>query len=407
MFYNAKIHWRPGMALTDAVFRNMEASLDTRQRLVVRTALSDGRIGLLPDCPFDAEGSFVGRTYELNSLMCTAMLPSGNIVDINGELKITIPKLTEKEYFLCVGISDNEPRVFEREGVPFEEPVYELSLHTLNEIMDANVVPIKRFVIIDGTLTIDSDYIPPVLTVSVDKKYDDYLAIIVKDIEAIVSHPNLDNGEGKRILRNLLFRLNNFNRLRSVRHLVNMLQETAFTVKYYLVDNKEEELKQGLITEKSKGSIAEIKNGKLATLWDDARREPSMLNVASYIKWLDEWLKAQVALLDVVVIVDNSIDYDKLKQDIKNEVYTQLKEEIYEKMIAEMHDKLHERLTSELKDSLKTFIDEEILPRMKQEISDELRTSLYDRLYNALFKSLFDELYRPDDEEEEEFLPII
>ena len=47
------------MALTDAVFRNMEASLDTRQRLVVRTALSDGRIGLLPDCPFYAEGSFV------------------------------------------------------------------------------------------------------------------------------------------------------------------------------------------------------------------------------------------------------------------------------------------------------------------------------------------------------------
>ena len=95
------------MALTDAVFRNMEASLDTRQRLVVRTALSDGRIGLLPDCTFDAEGSFVGRTYELNSLMCTAMLPSGNIVDINGELKITIPHLTEKEYLLCVGISDN------------------------------------------------------------------------------------------------------------------------------------------------------------------------------------------------------------------------------------------------------------------------------------------------------------
>ena len=142
------------------------SSLDTRQRLVVRTALSDGRIGLLPDCPFYAEGSFVGRTYEMSSLMCTALLPSGTIVDINGELKISIPKLTEKEYFLCVGIAEGEPRLFEREGVPFEEPNYELSLHTLSEISDADVVPIKRFVIVDGTLTIDTDYIPPVLTVS-------------------------------------------------------------------------------------------------------------------------------------------------------------------------------------------------------------------------------------------------
>ena len=40
-------------------------------------------------------------------------------------------------------------------------------------------------------------------------------------------------------------------------------------------------------------------------------------------------------------------------------------------------------------------------------MTEELRTSLYDRLYEALFKSLFDELYRPDDDNEEEFLPMI
>ena len=395
------------MALTDAVFRNMEASLDTRQRLVVRTALSDGRIGLLPDCPFYAEGSFVGRTYEMSSLMCTALLPSGTIVDINGELKISIPKLTEKEYFLCVGIAEGEPRLFEREGVPFEEPNYELSLHTLSEISDADVVPIKRFVIVDGTLTIDTDYIPPVLTVSCDKKYDEFLAIIVSDIEAIVNHKNLDNGEGKRILRNLLFRFRNFNRLRSSRHLVNLLQETAFTVEYYIVACKEDELAQGLITEEKEGSILELKNGKLASLWNDGRREPSMLNIVSYIKWLHEWLEAQTTLLDIVVLVDTSIDYDQLKREIKDEVYQQLREEIYEKMIAEMHDKLHERLTSELKETLGTYINEEIIPRMRQEMTEELRTSLYDRLYEELFKSLFDELYRPDDDNEEEFLPMI
>lgn len=222
-----------------------------------------------------------------------------------------------------------------------------------------------------------------------------------------MNHKNLDNGEGKRILRNLLFRFRNFNRLRSSRHLVNLLQETAFTVEYYIVACKEDELAQGLITEEKEGSILELKNGKLASLWNDGRREPSMLNIVSYIKWLHEWLEAQTTLLDIVVLVDTSIDYDQLKREIKDEVYQQLREEIYEKMIAEMHDKLHERLTSELKETLGTYINEEIIPRMRQEMTEELRTSLYDRLYEALFKSLFDELYRPDDDNEEEFLPMI
>ena len=395
------------MALTDAVFRNFEASLDSRQRLVVRTALSDGRIGLLPDCPFEAEGSFVGRTYEINSLACTALLPSGRIVDVNGQLKISIPKLTEKEYFLCEGIAESEPRLFEREGVPFEEPAYELSLHTINEITAADVVPIKRFVITDGTLSIDSDYIPPVVTVGSDKRYDGYLTTIVSDLDAILSHQNLDNGEGKRMLRNLLFRLRNFNRMRSSRHLVNLLQEVAYAVEYYIVASKERELKLGLIKERREGAIAEMKNGQLALVWDDERREPSMLNIVSFMKWMHEWLKAQLPLLDVVEIVDNTIDYDQLKREIKEEVYQQLREEIYEKMIAEMYEKLHNRLTSELTDTIKTFIDNEVIPRIKQEITDELRTTLYDRLYEALFKALYDELYRPEDDKEEEFMPMI
>lgn len=395
------------MALTDAVFRNLEASLDIRQRLVVKTAFSDGRFGLLPDCPFEAVGSFVGRTYELSALSCTALLPSGTIVDINSEMKITIPKLTEKEYFLCVGLAQGEPRLYERDGVPYEEPNYELSIHTLGEIVESDVVPIRRFVIVDGTLTIDDDYIPPVLTVSVSNKFDEFLAIIVNDIEGIVSHPNLDNGEGKRILNTQLFKLRNFNRLRSTRYFVNMLQEVASIVEFYIVLSKEKELKDGLITEEREGSINEIRNGKLASLWNDGRREPSMINVVVFIKWLHEWLEAQKELLDLVVLVDNSIDYDQLKREIKEEVYAQLKEEIYEKMIAEMHDKLHERLTSELKETLETYINEEIIPHMRQSISEELRTSLYDRLYEALFKALFDELYRPEEDNEEEFLPMI
>ena len=96
-----------------------------------------------------------------------------------------------------------------------------------------------------------------------------------------------------------------------------------------------------------------------------------------------------------------------MKREIKEEVYQQLKEEIYEKMIAEMRDKLYSTLSEELTATVKTYIDEEILPRIKQEISDELRQQLYDHLYDALFKALYDELYRPDDDDDNVFLPMI
>ena len=269
------------------------------------------------------------------------------------------------------------------------------------------MVPIKRFVIIDGMLNIDTDYIPPVLTVSSDKRYEDHIATIVSDIEAIVTHVNIGNGEAKRVLQNILFRLKNFNTLRSSRYLVNILVEAAHAVKFYIDESKPNELKQGVITEETPGSIEQFRLERLATLWNDERREPSMLNIVGYMKWLHEWLELQTQLLDLVVLVDTSIDYDQLKREIKEEVYQQLKEEIYEKMIAEMRDKLYSTLSEELTATVKTYIDEEILPRIKQEISDELRQQLYDHLYDALFKALYDELYRPDDDDDNVFLPMI
>ena len=406
MFYNAKIHWKPGMALTDTVMRRLENSLDSRQQLVLRAALADGRTGLLPGLPFHAEGSFVGRTYELNELQLTALLPSGRIVDADGQLKMDIPKLTEKEYFLCLGFSDSGPRLFEREGVPYEEPLYELSLHTLDDIVPADVVPIKRFVIDDGVLSIDEHYVPPVLTVCASQRLVECISLSVGDIEGILAHSSLAEGEGKRCLSQKLFELKNFNVLRSSRHLVNTLQELAMAVKYYIVDAKEQELAKGLIAERQEGGLAKLCNGRMAQLWNDSRRQPSMLNVASYIEWLHEWLGAQTAVLDLVQIVDNSIDYEQLKREIKEELYAQLREEIYEKMIVEMHDRLHDRLAAELKQVLKECIDD-IVPRIKRELADELHDKLYGQLYDALFKALYDELYRPDDEVVDEFVPMI
>ena len=99
MYDNAKIDWHAGMELTSAVFRHWEADLDSRQQLIVRTAIGEGCIGRIPGCSFRAEGCFVERVYELIPLQLTALLPSGRILSVQEEMRLEMPKLRLKAPF--------------------------------------------------------------------------------------------------------------------------------------------------------------------------------------------------------------------------------------------------------------------------------------------------------------------
>ena len=172
MYDNAKIDWHAGMELTSAVFRHWEADLDSRQQLIVRPAIGGGCIGRIPGCSFRAEGRFVERVYELIRLQLTALLPSGRILSVQEEMRLRIPKLSEGTYFLCVGMADGELHHFERDGVPYERPVHQLSLHTLPELATLDVLPIKRVTVEEGMLSMDQDYLPPALTIQTDEAFE-------------------------------------------------------------------------------------------------------------------------------------------------------------------------------------------------------------------------------------------
>ena len=393
MYDNAKIDWHAGMELTSTVFRHWEADLDNRQQLIVRTAIGEGCIGRIPGCPFQADGRFVERVYELVPLQLTALLPSGRILSVQEEMRLNMPKLSEGTYFLCVGMEEKELHHFEREEVPYERPVHQLSLHTLPELATLDVLPIKRFTVAAGMLSVDQAYLPPALTIQTDEAFGHYFSQYEEQLAAITAHAHLEEGDAKRSLLQLLFRLRRFPRGRSMADGLALLQEIEQTVTYYLVE--------GL------GRDIEALPDTLVDLQQDVRCEPTYYHLQAYLDWLSAYLSVQTELLDRVVLVDDRIDYDALKREIKEELYAQLHEELYNEMKTQLHKELAEGLTLQLTEWLRTYLETQLRPHLRQEIEEALRDPLYQRLYDALYQALSDLLYKPETQEEDEFIPLI
>ena len=393
MYDNAKIDWHAGMELTSAVFRHWEADLDSRQQLIVRTAIGEGCIGRIPGCSFRAEGRFVERVYELIPLQLTALLPSGRILSVQEEMRLEMPKLSEGTYFLCVGMAEGELHHFERDGVSYERPVHQLSLHTLPELATLDVLPIKRFTVEEGMLSVDQGYLPPALTIQTDEVFEHYFRQYEEQLVAITAHAHLEEGDAKRSLLQLLFRLRRFPHGRSMADGLSLLQEIEQTVTYYLVE--------GL------GHDIEALPDTLVALRQDVRNEPTYYHIRAYLDWLSAYLSVQAELLDRVVLVDNSIDYDALKREIKEELYAQLRKELYDELRTQLHTELTEGLTMQLSEWLRNYIETQLRPRLRKEIERALCDSLYQRLYDALYDALSELLYKPETQEEDEFIPLI
>ena len=393
MYDNAKIDWHAGMELTSAVFRHWEVDLDSRQQLIVRTAIGEGCIGRMPGSPFQADGRFVDRVYELVPLQLTALLPSGRILSVREDMRLEMPKLSEGSYFLCIGMVDEELHHFERDGVPYERPVHQLSLHTLPELATLDVLPIKRFTVSEGMLSVDQAYLAPALTIQTDEAFGHYFSQYEEQLATITAHAHLEEGDAKRSLLQLLFRLRRFPRGRSMADGLALLQEIEQTVTYYLVE--------GL------GRDIEALPDALVDLQQDVRSEPTYYHLQAYLDWLSAYLSVQTELLDRVVLVDDRIDYDALKREIKEELYAQLHEELYNELNTQLHKELAEGLTLQLTEWLRTYLETQLRPHLRQEIEEALRDPLYQRLYDALYQALSDLLYKPETQEEDEFIPLI
>ena len=379
MDIDARINWAPGMELSAQTFRELDRNLDFRQQVAVRAALGGNRLGLLPGAPFSCKGVFVKNTYEIERFQCLAVLPSGRLLSADEKVTLTIPMLFGEEYYLTVSYGTEE-RGFEREEVPYVALRKIYAIHPLEELDKEDLLPVARFRTQNGVFSVDPDYIPPCLLLDADSRFREYASAYIEKLQALAGHASMEEGEGKRAILRYLFLLKGYNWDGGVREFVQLTQELAQAIDYYIVTPHTD-------------SPIEVS-------------VPTQYDVQKWLKWLQGYLAGAVSIMDTVVLEDNSIDYEALLAQAKKELYERLNPELREALLLQIKEELRTELREQLSTSLLSFIDGEVKPRLHDTLSSELDPSLHERLYTELYEALYNALYVPE-QEEAEFYPLM
>lgn len=379
MDINARINWRPGMELTTQTFLDLDENLDFRQQTAIRAALGDHCIGVLPDTTFTNKGLFYTNHFEMDRLQCTALIPSGRIIQVDEAVSINIPMLFGSAYYLTVGLG-NSTVPFEKKGVGYVRPTYTYAIMTLEEMQASDVFPVVRFTVKDGTFSIDNDFIPPCLLLASDKRFEDYRNRYADLLRQIGEHPNLKEGEGKQAMLRYMFRMRSQTLQGQGHEFLKLTQEVAQAVDYF---------------------IMRPNTDQTVNIPVPIQQDPS-----HWLKWLEDYLTGAVALADGVTLEDDSIDYEALLAQAKRELHEQLHPELYELLMERLKRELREELYNDLSQELRKYMDEVMKPALAQSLSQQLHQQLYEKLYTELFEHLFNALYVTMPEEKE-YLPQI
>lgn len=370
------------MELNARTFSALDDNFDLRQMLSVRTA-NGMRVGRLPYSQFSAEGMFVRNTFEIERLQCMALLGSGALISVDEKMVLPISAMPDGYYYLTVGFSLHITE-FEQYGQTYLRPTYCCSLKTLEELDSPentidSVFPVIRFQVNQGQITKDKEYIPPCLILASDDRLMKYIETVVSKVKMLAEHPNMEEGDCKRTLLRIIFTLSNFTGRNTLEELMQLLRNLAMVVEYFIVLPNEKE--------------------------HPALENWSQYDVEHWMRWFDTYLENAKRTLDKVVLVDNSIDYEKLKAELRQEIYAMVKDDIDAQI-----NQARETIRTELTDQLSALVLQTIEAQKQQmhdslhiQLLDELRQPLYDNLYHALY----DALYRPPVEEEDNFMPLI
>ncbi len=369
---NARIDWQPGMELTAQALRELNANLDFKQR-VTSCIANNNRIGLLPEAEFDCQGAFVKNVLEIPHLKCRALLPSGKIVDADEDVTVEVPLLYGTKYYLTVSFGDDEIQ-FDKEEVTFVRPQYVYEIHTMEEVMAGDYLPIMKFYVKDGVFSIADNFIVPCLLTKSDERFASLTQSFIEKIEQLAEHSNLEEGEGKRCLLKYLFMLKSYGHQESTHDYMQFMQEIAYAVDYYIMRPHAE-------------TIPEVP-------------AYSRFDVVEWLTWFGEYLDYGKGILDTVVLEDHSIDLEKLKAEIKVELYDQLYAELYNQLKKDIEEKYTPEMEARLKEALTAYINDVLRKELGEAIKDDLSPLLYDKLYQTLYDALYNALFVPVEKEE-------
>lgn len=194
------------MRLTDEVLR---ASDDSTIEFVGNSLAlaAAGRFGLLPSTHFELSVNISKGLVDVESLNCTAVTKSGNVIDAHYDTKFTnsfdtriqIPEGNgEKEYVLTINYTGQ----WQDSNDGYEEPIYTFSLMPSNSAIPSNSLPIARIVDEYGWRFDDIDFVPPCLFVSSHQKYSELLKKFSEVLSEIDNKAkNILHSNGREIVR--------------------------------------------------------------------------------------------------------------------------------------------------------------------------------------------------------------
>lgn len=383
MDINARIYWQPGMELNAETFRNYDENLDIRQQASIRAALGIN-VGILPGSDFKCSGMFVKGNFEIPDLRCQALLPSGWVLDIDKAVSIPIPELRGEKYFYVAANFSTEMVLFQKEGVSFMRPDYEFGIYTMKQLWEEPAIPVARLSLSGDELNIDTEYIPPYLIVSSEPRFKKILDQLINGMVDIVGHPNLEPGDKARTMQRYLFRLTSFDENYTVLNLLQLTREIASAMNYQIFTPQQKEI-----------DIPAY----------------SQYDVQLWFEWLKQIFADAIKVLDETVLVDNSIDYEQLKRELREEISEAIRQELYPEMnrlMTERIEQVRTEMTEQLRVTLKDYIDGTLQPelynRLREQLEEPLRRELYQRLYEDLYNALYVPKVSTD---EDAFTPLI
>lgn len=378
MDINSRINWKAGMEITAEALKALARDSDARNLALMRSAFGS-RVGILPSEHFRCEGSFVRKSFEFEVSGCTALLPSGRIIDVEDRSSIDMGDLSDGLHYLTVGIG-SETVEFERDTVPMVRPRPEYHLRGFGELGQFDEQPLVRFLVKDGAVALDRDYIVPCMQLASDSRFADACKSLQDRMEAVARHKNLAPGDQRRAMLQNMFLLKSVKPERRVDEFITLTEEIAHSVRYFIFDPYTEEREE--------------------------IPENSLFDIQLWLKWLDDFLARAAVVLDGVEVKENTIDVDSLREQLRKELYDALKPELMQNLQEKM-DALSEEMQSRISEALQDFISGEFRRKLHDDLGVELGTELEQKLFSSLYQALYDALFVPPEVETEIFTPLI
>ena len=379
MDINSRIDFKPGMELSSRTLNEMARSSEKHNVAFIRSLFARS-IGLLPSAEQPAvEGMFVRKSLEFDVRNFLGVLRCGKILDLDEKGSIEISNLDDGVYYLAAGFSERREE-FECNCVPMTRPVYDFSLCTLQQLEEGDVLPLMRLSVSAGTVSIDQDYMLPCLQIGTEKKYSEYLGRIIPLLDALWKHPNLAEGAGKTALMWLSAKMACVNGKSRTADFHSLCKDLTQAVDFYVFRPNTE----------SPEPVAAF-----------SEYDPQL-----FLSWMVGYLERAAALLDTVVLKDDTIDVEALRK----ELYDSLGESLRALLAQQLEERtaaMRQDMMDSLGSSLKNFVETDLRSALHDSLGQQLTEELSKTLYPSLYESLYDALFVPQEKVEEEYTPIM